>query len=84
MGITCSQCGRELSDDARFCPNCGARILPEKTVCPSCGKTIPRGRLCLHCGYMLTAPCPYCGAELLGKEKYCPGCGRKSGWRRHD
>lgn len=77
MGIRCPQCGRELSADAKFCLDCGARILPAKTICPCCGKEIPRGRLCLHCGYMLTEPCPHCGAELLGKENFCPECGRK-------
>ena len=72
MGVRCSQCGRELSADAKFCLSCGARVLPAKAICPCCGRDIPRGRLCLHCGYRLTKPCPYCGAELLGKEKYCP------------
>ena len=77
MGVRCSQCGRELSADAKFCLSCGARVLPAKAICPCCGRDIPRGRLCLHGGYRLTKPCPYCGAELLGKEKYCPECGRR-------
>ena len=76
-GEDCPQCGREQPAGAKFCSTCGARILFEKTVCPSCGEEIPRGRLCLHCGYMLTKPCPYCGAELLGKENFCPECGRE-------
>ncbi len=72
----CPQCGELQPENAVFCLKCGARLIAGKTICPRCGERIPRGRLCLHCGFMLTEPCPYCGAELLGKEKFCPECGR--------
>lgn len=67
-GTICPQCGERSPKNAAFCLKCGARLIPEKTICPRCGERIPRGRLCLHCGYMLAEPCPFCGAELLGKE----------------
>ena len=75
-GTICPQCGERSPKNDAFCLKCGARLIPEKTICPRCGERIPRGRLCLHCGYMLAEPCPFCGAELLGKEKFCPECGR--------
>lgn len=66
--LFCTNCGKELSTDARFCPACGK----ENTItandnskrkqeyvgsvkkCPACGEEIPA----------LTAICPACGHEL--------------------
>ena len=86
MGVRCSQCGRELSADAKFCLSCGARVLPAKAICPCCGRDIPRGRLCLHCGYRLTKPLLRRGAA--GKGEILPGVraenGREGYCRRGD
>jgi RNA polymerase subunit RPABC4/transcription elongation factor Spt4 len=44
----CSQCGRKLSADDRFCPGCGE---PVGTACPKCGQTTTsEDRFCSKCG----------------------------------
>ena len=48
----CEQCGEKMPQEARFCPTCGARF-SEMLVCPQCFSDIPRGRLCMNCGYVL-------------------------------
>lgn len=48
MGVRCSQCGRELSADAKFCLSCGARVLPAKAICPCAAGTSPAaGSVCI-------------------------------------
>ena len=57
---TCPQCGRQLSDDDRFCPMCGAKL-------PEPPQSDPERKFCQHCGAPLdpqTGRCPQCdGAE---------------------
>ena len=51
--VTCPNCKKELSDDARFCNSCGTRI--SKTIyCPGCGKQTS----------LDYAFCPNCGASI--------------------
>ena len=72
----CVQCGTPLAEGVRCCTDCGARTVESKErICLHCGQPIPRGRLCLRCGYMLTEPCPSCGADLLSETPFCPYCG---------
>lgn len=61
----CSNCGNELSSDAKFCANCGIAVRGgsdgsqriqkfsgEIKKCPSCGSVLPSGVLkCSECGY---------------------------------
>lgn len=77
MGVRCSQWRPGAVGGRQVRLSCGAGFCRRKPLSHAAAGTIPRGRLCLHCGYRLTKPCPYCGAELLGKEKYCPECGRR-------
>ncbi len=61
----CSNCGKELSDEAKFCPECGnpmisslsqriVRFEGEVHKCPNCGEVIPS----------FTRNCPACGYEI--------------------
>jgi class 3 adenylate cyclase/tetratricopeptide (TPR) repeat protein len=44
---TCSVCGAEAMDNARFCPACGTSFVP---ACRSCGAELPAGaRFCPSC-----------------------------------
>ena len=51
--IFCPVCGREASEEQRFCTNCGAKI-PEKDSgkkCPQCGKILASDAMfCSECG----------------------------------
>ena len=61
----CSNCGNELSSDAKFCANCGTAVgggsdgsqriqkfSGEIKKCPNCGSVLPSGVLkCSECGY---------------------------------
>lgn len=65
--ITCTECGREISDKAKKCPNCGYPLQTakkkekrtEKAIieCPECHKVINAD----------TVICPYCGVRLKNK-----------------
>lgn len=60
----CSQCGKQLENDARFCPSCGARAEqgPAATIHTACKAC--RGIMTLsEDGKSLV--CPYCGAREL-------------------
>lgn len=55
--ISCSNCGKDISDKAKICPNCGYRliegIVTEETsiICEDCGSKIPHGAdTCPECG----------------------------------
>lgn len=60
----CSNCGRKISDEAKFCPECGnpTKGLSQRTIrfegeihkCPNCGEVLPS----------FTRNCPVCGYEL--------------------
>ena len=56
----CSNCGKEIKEDSKFCPHCGEGVkqkTPETTsgiICPKCGSTIPFGStVCVKCGNSL-------------------------------
>jgi len=57
--VTCSQCFRMNSSDARFCDWCGAK--PEKTTIPAmcikCGANNPaHSKFCISCGCLVQPP----------------------------
>ena len=58
----CSQCGRQLEDDARFCSGCGAPVQStgEKRKESFQGEIIK---------------CPNCGEQLRSFQATCPACG---------
>lgn len=67
--ITCTECGREISDKAKKCPNCGCPIQVAKKKenrtenaiieCPECHKAVNAD----------TVVCPYCGVRLKNKRQ---------------
>lgn len=47
----CTQCGKEVPNDARFCGFCGHAMVPPKPVCPACGcELTEQTAFCTHCG----------------------------------
>lgn len=60
--ITCTNCGKEVSDKAFACPQCGQPIVPPVPVvkplyCEDCGTLIPQGMdLCPNCGCPASKP----------------------------
>lgn len=54
--ITCSECGKEVSDKATACPNCGAPLnnSHEKKFCKHCGEEIDKD----------CVVCPKCGKQV--------------------
>jgi membrane protease subunit (stomatin/prohibitin family) len=51
-GRWCSQCGKPLTPDAKFCGECGAA--QSATACPSCGRPAdPGAKFCPECGAKL-------------------------------
>lgn len=60
MGKICSNCGKELSDNAKFCSKCGSKceeVVQEKKV----------KRMCQKCGHELDEKmkfCPKCGTGI--------------------
>lgn len=65
--ITCSNCGKEISDKAKVCPQCGQPVLlapveaeaAEPMICQECGAEVPAGSEC----------CPNCGCPAPEKEE---------------
>lgn len=63
----CNNCGKQLSDDVKFCPECGASVINaglksnrqqtyagEVRKCPNCGETLSSFEVICHtCGYEL-------------------------------
>ena len=49
----CKHCGKQLSENTRFCPNCGwERYDPVPFKCEHCGTIIPKGSgFCTKCGW---------------------------------
>lgn len=67
----CTNCGQELSNDAKFCPSCG--VATQKETSGNERKTIYDGEIhkCPNCGEVLKSFesfCPSCNFELRGKE----------------
>ena len=52
----CQHCGREISQDAKFCPFCGEPTAANLGPCPHCGKPVAAdAKYCPHCSRPLTA-----------------------------
>lgn len=71
----CSNCGKKLESDAKFCSACGKPIntvinggLNESAHCPSCGHLISA----------LAVTCPACGFEIKQRESYLCGLDTKT------
>ena len=65
----CSECGKELTDGAKFCANCGAAVGASETETKR--KEMYDGQIhkCVYCGAELPSfatECPICGKELRG------------------
>ncbi len=68
--VYCTECGKAMEDDAKFCPYCGTRTQKQESYqnrrteeyagkiikCPSCGELLNS----------FVAVCPACGFELRG------------------
>lgn len=55
--ISCSNCGKDVSDKAKVCPNCGCQLIEEivteetSIICEDCGSKIPHeADTCPKCG----------------------------------
>ena len=65
--ITCSNCGKEISDKAKACPQCGQPVVltpaeveaADPVICQECGAEVPDG----------SESCPNCGCPVPEKEK---------------
>lgn len=45
----CPNCGKEISENSKFCSNCGAKI--ETSYCKNCGEKLePGAKFCSNCG----------------------------------
>ena len=54
--MTCSNCGKDNRDDAKFCDSCGTRLT---AICPSCNTELRIGaRFCDSCGSTVSNPIP--------------------------
>jgi|GEM_PF-6410071 hypothetical protein len=69
---TCSKCGKEIEDSAKFCPECGAasdsdfneifysegdQAATKINYCPKCHLPIEEGmNFCSYCGYKVNEP----------------------------
>jgi len=69
----CSNCGKELSDSAKFCPVCGTKTANDAERSETGLKLVPA--VCTNCGAPLTLPpdaknfiCPHCNTEFLVDE----------------
>ena len=50
--IKCSECGEEISSNAKACPNCGHKN--DVKTCPECGTVVdPSAATCPECGFPL-------------------------------
>ena len=65
---TCTYCGTQARDEAKFCKKCGKQlpeskpvvVPPAGRVCPACGFSggKPGDKFCKKCGKELSAPIP--------------------------
>jgi uncharacterized OB-fold protein len=49
----CTQCGKNITPNARFCPRCGTPVdtAPKEKICARCGaKNLPESVFCNQCG----------------------------------
>ena len=80
-GLVCSQCGKELPENAKFCLECGGKAIEplteNETICSKCGKKVPKAKFCLECGASLANLCPQCGKDIVSGAKFCLECGFK-------
>ena len=54
--MTCSNCGKDNREDAKFCDSCGTRLT---AICPSCNTELRTGaRFCDSCGSTVSNPIP--------------------------
>ena len=55
----CKNCGKEISEGAKFCSSCGTAIGNKPRVCASCGTEIEEGAVfCANCGAALPFAAP--------------------------
>ena len=48
--VKCSECGKQVSDQAKVCVHCGCPI-EKKQFCPECGKEVSdKATVCPTCG----------------------------------
>src|SRR4051812_21318878 len=63
MPLTCSNCGKELPENAKFCGGCGTlAATPEKKpdYCANCFAELPENvKFCLQCGKPAIAAAAY-------------------------
>lgn len=69
----CSNCGKELSADTRFCPECGTPVIKSQTQKQVQRQQVYEGdiRKCPNCGEVLSAfeiTCHACGFELRNRQ----------------
>mgnify|MGYP001154718898 CR=1 FL=1 len=50
----CTNCGKEVAENAVACPACGFRPRQERNFCYNCGEAVqPNQAVCVHCGVSL-------------------------------
>jgi predicted amidophosphoribosyltransferase len=60
----CTNCGKEIRPDSRFCGNCGTPVI------------VPSGGSFPQPVQPETVKCPNCGTEAEDWRLFCPGCGK--------
>ncbi|MBS4028273.1 MAG: zinc ribbon domain-containing protein [Ignavibacteriales bacterium] len=78
LEITCSDCGKIVSENDTVCAHCGASLVEEEVECSECGATITESaEMCPRCRttFANLFKCPDCGGEVLENENVCPTCG---------
>ena len=69
--IKCSECGKQISDQANTCPHCGM-VNKSYTYCTNCGAKTENGNFCNNCGTTMNKVTYYgngkkmCGIALAG------------------
>lgn len=76
--IPCSNCGKPMNENAKFCPECGTPNSKGKVACVACKAMIGEGlKFCPECGKPQSATCPECKKPVKAGAKFCPECGFK-------